>query len=80
MADTAPENEAPTGASQTTENTNTTSDLVSDQTQDVAVTGETPAPTKDTAAEQEAFLENFNWHNYQEGIDVIDGSALCVCV
>ena len=76
MADTAPENEAPTGASQTTENTNTTSDLVSDQTQDVAVTGEAPAAPKDTAAEQEAFLENFNWHNYQEGIDVIEDSQL----
>ena len=76
MADKAPENEATPEASITTENT---SELVADQTQDVAVTDEAdaaPEAPKDPVADQEAFLENFNWHNYQEGIDVIEDSQL----
>ena len=26
--------------------------------------------------EESAFLDNFNWHNYEEGIDVIDEKQL----
>ncbi|MGB0395903.1 MAG: 30S ribosomal protein S1 [Flavobacteriaceae bacterium] len=37
----------------------------------------TPAKSKATAAdEKDEFLENFNWHNYQEGIDVIEDEQL----
>ena len=79
MADKAPENEATSEASQPIENTNNSSDLVADQTVDVAVTDDTKEVAEvvtDPAAEQEAFLENFNWHNYQEGIDVIEDDQL----
>ena len=37
----------------------------------------TPAKSKATAVnEKDEFLENFNWHNYQEGIDVIEDEQL----
>ena len=37
----------------------------------------TPVKSKATAAdEKDEFLENFNWHNYQEGIDVIEDEQL----
>ena len=37
----------------------------------------TPAKSKVAAAdEKDDFLENFNWHNYQEGIDVIEDDQL----
>jgi len=37
----------------------------------------TPAKPKAKAAdEKDEFLENFNWHNYQEGIDVIEDEQL----
>ena len=37
----------------------------------------TPAKSKATAAdEKDKFLENFNWYNYQEGIDVIEDEQL----
>ena len=37
----------------------------------------TSAKSKATAAdEKDEFLENFNWHNYQEGIDVIEDEQL----
>jgi small subunit ribosomal protein S1 len=49
--------------------------------QEVAVAAskvkETPAKPKAKAAdEKDVFLENFNWHNYQEGIDVIEDEQL----
>ena len=49
--------------------------------QEVAVAAskvkETPAKPKAKAAdEKDEFLENFNWHNYQEGIDVIEDEQL----
>ena len=45
-------------------------------TQDVAVVAD--SKTKENKAEhpQAEFLDNFNWHNYQEGIDVIDEKQL----
>jgi small subunit ribosomal protein S1 len=49
--------------------------------QEVAVAAskvkETPVKPKAKAAdEKDEFLENFNWHNYQEGIDVIEDEQL----
>ena len=49
--------------------------------QEVAVAAskvkETPAkPKAKSADEKDEFLENFNWHNYQEGIDVIEDEQL----
>ena len=36
-----------------------------------------PAKSKATVAEEkDKFLDNFNWHNYQEGIDVIEDKQL----
>ncbi len=36
-----------------------------------------PAKSKATVAEEkDEFLDNFNWHNYQEGIDVIEDKQL----
>jgi len=45
-------------------------------TQDIAVVAD--SKTKENKAEhpQAEFLDNFNWHNYQEGIDVIDEKQL----
>ena len=34
------------------------------------------AQAKPTANNAEDFLANFNWHNYEEGIDVIEDAQL----
>ena len=31
----------------------------------------TPIDSKTVASSSQNFLENFNWHNYEEGIDLI---------
>ncbi len=43
---------------------------------DVAVAEDTKTSEADTQNAQAEFLENFNWHNYQEGIDVIEDTQL----
>ena len=48
---------------------------VADSTVDVAVVEE-KAPEVDQKAAQAEFLDNFNWHNYQEGIDLIEDKQL----
>ena len=35
-----------------------------------------PTKSKATVDEKDEFLDNFNWHNYQEGIDVIEDKQL----
>ena len=49
---------------------------VAESTVDVAVVEEEKAPKVDEKAAQAEFLDNFNWHNYQEGIDVIEDKQL----
>ena len=49
---------------------------VAETTVDVAVVEEEKAPKVDEKAAQAEFLDNFNWHNYQEGIDVIEDKQL----
>ena len=49
---------------------------VADTTVDVAVKEEKKSAPKTTETSQEEFLSNFNWHNYQEGIDVIEDKQL----
>ena len=49
---------------------------VADTTVDVAVKEEKKSALKTTETSQEEFLSNFNWHNYQEGIDVIEDKQL----
>ena len=49
---------------------------VADTTEDVAVNDDNKPSAQDTAAAQAEFLSNFNWHNYQEGIDVIEDKQL----
>ena len=49
---------------------------VADTTEDVAVKDDNKHSAQDTAAAQAEFLSNFNWHNYQEGIDVIEDKQL----
>ena len=48
--------------------------VVAETTEDVAVV-EDPKE-ENTQAAQADFLDNFNWHNYQEGIDVIEDEQL----
>jgi small subunit ribosomal protein S1 len=45
-------------------------------TVDVAVVEEEKTSKVDEKAAQAEFLDNFNWHNYQEGIDVIEDKQL----
>ena len=68
MAESAPEN----NTSQEDQTTN----LVADQTTDVAVNEMQPKAEENAAQNQEEFLANFNWHNYEEGIDAIENSQL----
>ena len=49
---------------------------VADTTVDVAVKEEKKSALKTIETSQEEFLSNFNWHNYQEGIDVIEDKQL----
>jgi small subunit ribosomal protein S1 len=49
---------------------------VGDTTEDVAVKEDKKPSAKDTETAQAEFLSNFNWHNYQEGIDVIEDKQL----
>ena len=49
---------------------------VADTTEDVAVKEDKKPSAKDTETAQAEFLSNFNWHNYQEGIDVIEDKQL----
>ena len=49
---------------------------VADTTEDVAVKEDNKPSAKETEAAQAEFLSNFNWHNYQEGIDVIEDKQL----
>ena len=49
---------------------------VADTTEDVAVKDDNKPSAQDAAAAQAEFLSNFNWHNYQEGIDVIEDKQL----
>ena len=49
---------------------------VAETTEDVAVVEDQKENTADTQKAQAEFLDNFNWHNYQEGIDVIDEKQL----
>ena len=58
-----------------TETVETQEAPVSDSTVDVAVVEE-KAPEVDQKAVQAEFLDNFNWHNYQEGIDLIEDKQL----
>jgi len=45
-------------------------------THDVAVVEELKASKEDSKVAQAEFLDTFNWHNYQEGIDVIEDKQL----
>ena len=45
-------------------------------THDVAVVGEVKVSKEDNKVTQAEFLDTFNWHNYQEGIDVIEDKQL----
>jgi hypothetical protein len=45
-------------------------------THDVAVVEEVKASKEDNKVAQAEFLNTFNWHNYQEGIDVIEDKQL----
>jgi len=58
-----------------TETVETQEAPVADSTVDVAVVEE-KAPEVDQKAAQAEFLDNFNWHNYQEGIDLIEDKQL----
>ena len=49
---------------------------VADTSEDVAVKEDKKPSAKDTETAQAEFLSNFNWHNYQEGIDVIEDKQL----
>jgi small subunit ribosomal protein S1 len=49
---------------------------VAETTKDVAVVEDQKESKEDNSNAQAEFLENFNWHNYQEGIDVIDEKQL----
>ena len=49
---------------------------VADTTEDVAVAADKKESKQTEANAQAEFLDNFNWHNYQEGIDVIDDKQL----
>ena len=49
---------------------------LAETTEDVAVVAEKKEVKEDNQKAQAEFLENFNWHNYQEGIDVIDDKQL----
>ena len=49
---------------------------VAETTEDVAVVEDQKEKIADTQKAQAEFLDNFNWHNYQEGIDVIDEKQL----
>ena len=50
--------------------------LVSESTTDIAVTEEDKVLKVDEKAVQADFLDKFNWHNYQEGIDLIEDKQL----
>jgi hypothetical protein len=45
-------------------------------THDVALVEEVKASKEDNKVAQSEFLDTFNWHNYQEGIDVIEDKQL----
>ena len=61
----------------TAEATETVAEVqVADTTEDVAVKEDKKPSAKETEAAQAEFLSNFNWHNYQEGIDVIEDKQL----
>ena len=49
---------------------------VAEATVDVAVVEEVKEPIVDVKAAQAEFLDSFNWHNYQEGIDLIEDKQL----
>jgi small subunit ribosomal protein S1 len=49
---------------------------VADTTEDVAVKDDNKPSAQDKATAQAEFLSSFNWHNYQEGIDVIEDKQL----
>jgi small subunit ribosomal protein S1 len=49
---------------------------VADTMEDVAVKEDKKPSAKDTETAQAEFLSNFNWHNYQEGIDLIEDKQL----
>ena len=49
---------------------------VAEATVDVAVVEEVKEPKVDVKAAQAEFLDSFNWHNYQEGIDLIEDKQL----
>ena len=49
---------------------------VADTTEDVAVKEDKKVSVEDTDAAQAEFLSSFNWHNYQEGIDLIEDKQL----
>ena len=61
----------------TAEATETVAEVqVADTTEDVAVKEDKKPSAEETEAAQAEFLSNFNWHNYQEGIDVIEDKQL----
>ena len=61
----------------TAEATETVAEVqVADTTEDVAVKEDKKPSAKETEAAQAEILSNFNWHNYQEGIDVIEDKQL----
>lgn len=49
---------------------------VADTTVDVAVVEDKNEIKEDTQKAQAEFLDSFNWHNYEEGIDAIDDKQL----
>jgi small subunit ribosomal protein S1 len=61
----------------TAEATETVAEVqVADTTEDVTVKEDKKPSAEETEAAQAEFLSNFNWHNYQEGIDVIEDKQL----
>jgi small subunit ribosomal protein S1 len=49
---------------------------VAETTEDVAETQDQSSPIKEKETAQSEFLTNFNWHNYKEGIDLIEDRQL----
>ena len=58
-------------ADKAVENAAVATEAVVEATEEKAVAEETPQQ-----ANPEKFLEDFNWHNYEEGIDPVDGQQL----
>ncbi len=80
VADKAVETSA--AVEETTKPTRTRTTSQEEETEDVTEAKDeksTEAPKEDVSPQQknpEKFLEDFNWHNYEEGIDPVDGQQL----